>query len=198
MTTRTGLEDLQWKDCAGCGSDVDPLRKRPTCVLGVHPSKGGLVNEALVVHQLQEVDREGYARGPLCSRAFRRRKSMDIAWGGYAGGRRCLRLVRNNGDVWSLCGSGGRFYGGLDAIMYYGAMRARSDAWPSGAKRQPCEVPCVCACAIQRESHAGSGAPRPRRTGRVKFQFSMFLLLQAEIRVLGDMNYLPGLSEAGR
>ena len=65
------------------------------------------------LQQLPAAAREGQEGSLLCSRAFEPRKDTDVAWGEYAGGRRQLRLVRDENDAEALCESGGRVFGGL-------------------------------------------------------------------------------------
>ena len=57
--------------------------------------------------------REGREHRLLGSHAFSWRKGMGVAWVDYAAGRRQHQVVRDKQDLFGLCESDGRVYGGL-------------------------------------------------------------------------------------
>ena len=69
-------------------------------------------NEALAAQQVPAVE-QVLPVGLLCSRAFKVREGMDVAWVEYAEGRRQHRHVWKRGRALTLCWSGGSVFGGL-------------------------------------------------------------------------------------
>ena len=105
-----------------------------------------LSNEALARQQLPAAVQWG-DHGLLCSHAFKVRKGTDVAWGEYAGGRRQHRLVRDKGDAWSLCESGGRVFGGIaDGSLLEWDRSTLEERRRLRCEGQVGDVVCVTAC----------------------------------------------------